>query len=116
MTNDDEPQRRAHFRLRYPHDARPLLLVVEQEFFVSEISEGGMRVVFQAADEALSLPEKITGQLRLGAALIHIDGQPLRRDGDEWVLALSEPIAFPLIMAEQRRLIQKYPALFERDN
>ncbi len=44
-SDDNEAQRRAYFRLLYPQVERPCLLTDGASYPVSEISEGGMRLV-----------------------------------------------------------------------
>lgn len=112
IMTDGEAQRRAYFRLRYPEDARPLFVSADSEYQVCEISEGGMRLLWP---QNSALPsEYIAGLLNLPAESIMLEGRCLRLDESELVLVLSEGIPYPSMVAEQRRLIKKYPALFGR--
>lgn len=109
----DEAQRRAHFRLRYPDDARPLLCTEQGDFPICEISEGGLRIVLQAPEARL--PERLQGLIELGQERLAIEGRVLRRMGEELVLVLSQGVPLAVMLNEQRRLLRLYPRLFGRD-
>lgn len=114
-TEQEEQQRRAHFRLRYPDEERLNLSAEEGDYFVCEISEGGMRIVLKTEDSEGIFPERMVGLLCIQEETIAVEGRMLRRDGDETIFVLSEGIPLPLILNEQRRLLRKYPGLFGRD-
>lgn len=114
-SDDDEAQRRAFFRLPYPHTERPSLRVDDTLYPVSEISEGGLRVVALDQSEVLAQQLDVQGTLHLVDAKVDVHGRVLRQQGEEVVLVLSEGIPLSLMVSEQRRLIQKYPSLFRRE-
>lgn len=115
-SQDNEAQRRAFFRLPYPHTERPSLMAGDGVYPVSEISEGGMRVVALDQGDVLAQQHQVQGVLRLNQTEVAIHGRVLRQQGEEVVLVLSEGIPLSLMVSEQRRLIQKYPLLFGRES
>lgn len=114
-TDDNDAQRRAYFRLHYPQTERPSLLTEGANYPVSEISEGGLRLVALDASQELEQQRHLVGILQLSGQSVAVEGRVLRRQHDEVVVVLSDGVPLPLVMSEQRRLIRKYPALFGRN-
>lgn len=109
MDKQPPDQEREYYRLQYPLAERPQILIGDQTFEITEISEQGARIA------------------HAGSALIH-DGGPfhgvvqfrdettesiagvvLRSDQEEFVVSFSQGITLKRMMAEQIRLRQKYP-------
>ncbi len=114
-SDDNDAQRRAFFRLPYPHAERPSLLADDAVYPVSEISEGGLRVVALDQGDVLARQQDVQGTLRLAGGDVQLHGRVLRQQGEEVVLVLTEGIPLSLMVSEQRRLIRKFPLLFRRD-
>lgn len=104
---DVPEERRRHFRLRYPEDARPAVLIDGVERALVEVSARGLRAIDPerswdegaVCDVALSFASHPT-VTRQGAVV-------LRRDGDEVAIGFEREIDHALIMREQRRLIRR---------
>ncbi len=113
--SDHDIQRRAHFRLRYPMPARPVLRAGNEIYYVNEISEGGMRLVLHSDNPQSAAPEQLSGELTLAGERLSIDAQLLRREGREVIMRLAKGIPLSLVLSEQRRLLKAYPRMFGRD-
>ncbi len=110
---DSAAERRAHYRLHYPLQDRPLLHLGERRFAVTEISEGGLRVRNEQTPP-LSAGQDISGVLEFAAGESDtVEGRVARLVGDEAVLALGRGISFRRMVAEQIRLHHKYSNLFD---
>lgn len=112
----DQPhsgQRRAFYRLAYPEVDRPVLWVGNYRCAVVEISEMGARVLFASGGE---LPQSgpIAGAVQFAdGEIVPVEGTVLRIEGSEAVLQLTVGISLRRMLAEQRRLLQLYPAMFD---
>ncbi len=113
VRDSTESQRRAHFRLRYPDPERPALVTDEGSHTVCEVSEGGLRFL-SPKGSSWSCNTPIAGLLELPEHALAIEGRVLRVEGEEVIVALSEGVDLPTMVAEQKRLIRKYPAFFGR--
>lgn len=104
---DVPEERRSHFRLRYPEDARPTVVIDGVDRALVEVSARGLRAIdpegsWQVGDlcaVALTFASH-PGVSRDGAVV-------LRRDGDEIAIGFAREIDHALIMREQRRLIRR---------
>lgn len=107
--------RRRHFRLRYPGDARPTVRVDGVEHALLEVSVRGLRVAAKAGEFATG--RSCTVELILpNVRPIAIDeGVVLRWDGGECILWLSDEIDHAVILCEQRRLIRRARKLRDVD-
>ncbi|WP_100752262.1 PilZ domain-containing protein [Vibrio salilacus] len=110
----DIEQKRQYYRLKYPKRARPYVRFADEMFQVTEVSEGGIRMVlnnFTCMYKGLSMK----GVLNLyGDRSIPIEGAVLRFDNDEVVLQLRKGPTFKIMVDQQRHIRQKYPSFFER--
>lgn len=106
--------RRNQFRLHYPIKDRPRLAVENADYAVVDISEGGLKVVF---GKNARIPEKF----RFAGIIEYVDGKKVAVSGK--ILRTFEhgfsaeffrKIGMQGIMADQRRLKQKYPMLFDQ--
>ncbi|MCP4510493.1 MAG: PilZ domain-containing protein [Fuerstiella sp.] len=108
--------KRQFYRLTYPRSGRPVLTVQGRTFAVAEISEHGMRVLLQEADiDAWPIGETVCGQM------IFSDGDSFAVVGEivrhadtgaelQCALSLSEGIPYARMVAEQRFMMQIFPA------
>lgn len=106
MPNDDD--QRHHFRVRYPAGARPAIRLGEAQLSVSELSEGGMRIVGMSADVAAGTPVRGTMELCAGERR-DVSAVVGRIDGDERVLIQLDGISFAVVMREQQHLVRRFP-------
>ncbi len=102
-------QQRQHFRLRYPVAGQPSLVIGSVSFPVSELSEGGMRIL-------LGRPGNIapTGNLRgtltlAGGATIEVQGTVLRIEDQAVVLQLTTGPTYSEMLSEQRYVARRFP-------
>ena len=111
---DERPSndRRAHFRLRYPQVEQPRIRIGKNEFFVSEISEGGARIV---ADKLAKSGQSVSGEIQFqDGELVPIESIVLRHSESETVLKFTKGISPMRIAKEQIRLSKRYPSLFSK--
>ena len=113
MTDQDE-QKRAFFRLRYPLQAQPRLVLPGESFAVAELSEQGMRLVWPEGRAAWPLGQPFKGELRLRSQSLSVEGEMYRDDGAEKVLRLHRGLEMRHMVAEQKDLFRRFPALYGR--
>jgi hypothetical protein len=108
----DEPNRRGHFRLRYPPGAGPGLAVGATKFPVVELSERGLQ--FTEGSRAFVLGERVTGTIQFADGnSLAIEGIVARIFGPRTVLRLVRGVAFGRVLAEQRRILRDYPLFLQ---
>ncbi len=111
---------RNFFRLEYPKEARPRIEIRHDQYPVINLSERGVKFVFNANRQDLpaELEEDIDATIVFGdSTRTHVSGKILRVDTDALVLELSEGIPLQRIMTEQRLLLNRFGNLkrpFER--
>jgi PilZ domain len=102
-------QQRQHFRLRYPLAAQPTLRVAGHAFAVTELSEGGMRIISGPAGR-LAPSWDVHGELLLATGdTVPVDGIVLRIDDAHVVVKLLRGPSYKEMLAEQRYVAQRYP-------
>lgn len=106
-----EQNRRRHYRVCYPLAERPQLETEAGTFAVADLSESGLRFV-PGADGVFEREQRVEGDLVLpeGKGRRRVLGLVQRLDGHRGVALRFEPgqgLPLALIVAEQRRLIQK---------
>lgn len=106
MPNDDD--QRHHFRVRYPAGARPAFKLAENQLSVSELSEGGMRVVGMSTDIAEDTSVRGTIELCAGGRC-EVSAVVGRVDGAERILIQLEGVSFAAVMREQQHLVRRFP-------
>lgn len=101
-------ERRRHFRIRYPNLGRPVLSISGLDYPVSELSEGGVRIVGPIVDDH---PPTISGTIKLlHGAELSITACFGRVSDGEAIYVDLEGVTFAAVMAEQRFLVKRYPA------
>lgn len=106
-------QKRKFYRLRYPKRARPFVRFGDEMFQVTEVSEGGIRMVvsnYGSMYKGLT----VKGILNLNDSRIDIEGAVLRFEGDEVIVQLLKGPSFKIMVDEQRHIRNKYPVFFAR--
>ncbi len=110
--NNQIDQKRQHFRLEFPADERPALQLASMTLEVLDISEGGCSVhCDQASFNRLSRPgTRVRGVLKLVTGeKIDVEGEVLRTAPNlKLALKFSKGVPLPVMMAEHRRILQKY--------
>ena len=94
---------RENYRLHYPERERPTLQIGDARYSVTELSEGGMRVL------ADNLTGEVKGKLLLrGGDVIDVVGTFSRQAAREAVLFNLSGVTYNVLMSAQRRLINRY--------
>jgi len=107
-------EKRSYYRLQYPKPERPTVWFQGCCYEVSEISEGGVRVIL-AGGCAVRLRQTFAGVLRFkDGGNEPIVGVVIRFDHSEIVVKLSKGISLKRMIAEQSRVRKKYPMFFDR--
>jgi hypothetical protein len=105
--------RRQHFRLTYPPDAGPLLVVRGAEIRVLELSERGLRLTPSAGGPTAG--ERLEGVLRFPDGVeIPIEGVTLRAAGAPVTIRLVAGVGLDRMLVEQRRILRDYPDFLRR--
>ncbi len=114
MNRPPDYERRSYYRLRYPRAERPALRSEDREFKVSEVSEGGARIVLKGEHD-VELDQPFAGTLCFpDGESTAVEGIVMRSDEYEIVVALSRGVSLNRMVKEQSRLRQKYPIFFHR--
>ena len=104
--------RRQSFRVEYPIDLRPILIIEKSdtktrrrlEFPVVDLSEDGIRFI---DDGSLGEVNALTGQLQFhNGALRPISGTVVRRMDQHMCLCLQQGLAWSTLLEEQRVVIR----------
>ncbi|NVJ57507.1 MAG: PilZ domain-containing protein [Vibrionaceae bacterium] len=107
-------QRRQFYRLKYPRRAMPSVRFSQERFRVSELSEGGMRIVMNGFTK-LQVGTEMKGLLSLhNGCEIAVEGTVLRFAGEEVVIQFDKGPSFKHMVDEQRNIRNNYPIYFER--
>ena len=102
-------QRRNYFRVKFPVTQRPCLMVNSAQFEVLELSETGARVNAGGSTSlAAAEPVNATIQFRDGTSA-QVVGCLYRRESNEVILRFRDNLPYPVIAAEQRRLLKLFP-------
>ncbi len=104
---------RRHFRIRYPVPDRPKLIVrSDLSFPVADVSERGLRLVLESGTLGLGLGDFFRGNLRFqNGRVLMVTGKIIREADDQIIALLEQGVPLPVIMEEQRLLLQKYNTL-----
>lgn len=108
----NKPERR-HFRIRYPVPDRPKLIVrSDLSMPVADVSERGLRLVLETGTPALAVGDFFRGNLRFQSGrVVPVTGKIIREADTQIVALLEQGVPLPVIMEEQRLLLQKYNTL-----
>ncbi|MBP9707260.1 MAG: PilZ domain-containing protein [Oligoflexales bacterium] len=104
---------REHYRIVYPVSARPVLRLRGKNFFVADISEQGLRFIYDLKHKAFGEGSRINAELIFqDGETLSVKGIVLRHQEDSIIVNLEEPIPLRKIMSEQIYLLNKYPDHF----
>ena len=96
MTYPKTQERRTFFRLRYPQTERPKLIISENEFDVTDISEHGIKFY---------LGSKINAMITFhDGESLSIEGKIIRIQNNEVAVYLSQGIPSDRIIEEQKNV------------
>lgn len=105
---------RSHFRIRFPQADRPRLSVGKDEYSVVNLSESGASLVAGGASQSWQSVVPVRLVFRDGVEC-QTTASVLRVEGSEMIIQFEKLIPQPMIIAEQRRLLQRYPKEALRD-
>ena len=105
---------RSHFRIRFPQAARPLLRVGADEYSILNLSESGASIVASGAARGWRSVVPVRVVFRDGVEC-QTTASVLRSEGGEMIVQFEKWIPLPVVIAEQRRLLQRYPKEALRD-
>ncbi|MGB1580812.1 MAG: PilZ domain-containing protein [Nevskiales bacterium] len=108
-------ERRRKYRLRYPIAERPVLLINDVSYRVSDLSEGGMQVVF-GEDQRVPEDFPFKGTIRyVDGEEVVIVGKVLRSNQKGFTSEFEQGVSLRRIMRDQIRLRKQYPQHFSAD-
>ncbi len=107
----EEPNQRGHFRIEYPRQERPALVLHDQALEVVDCSESGLRYVLPSEEPVPQIGSEVRGVLRFhGGEEVNVEGVVSRLDGPTAAVLLSGgEIPFAIILREQQSLRRRYP-------
>ncbi len=101
-------ERRQHYRIEYPLQARPRLDIGTRAYQVLDVSERGLRLVWESGSTP-SVGWKFHGVLTLANGdRIKVDGHVLRVEAEQISIQLSSGVPLSRIMSEQLYLLRSY--------
>ena len=101
-------QRREHFRIEFPSSERPSIIVNGRSHSVIDLSEQGIKVHWTNHDLPLIGNPLYGVVVFTDGSKVDIQGKVIRASGAIVIVNLTQGIPYPKMLAEQRRLIQKY--------
>lgn len=101
-------QKRDYFRLEYPYEYRPVLLLDDQQYPLVNLSECGVRFRTEGAP-AFALGDKLDGKIVFHDQDSHVcRGEVIRLGQRSVILLLSEPVPLNKIRSEHILLINRF--------
>lgn len=102
-TQEESINRRRHFRVCYPSDNRPLLVIRNHQFEVVNASESGLCFI---NSENIKLAKWVRAKLILSdGESFERESRVIWKDGNTVGIEFVMPIPYKTILREQRRLI-----------
>ena len=102
---EEEEQKRSFFRLRYLDQDMPFIVCGSHTFKVCEVSEHGIRILVK---DDVEPEEPVAGTIQFESGASEIQGRSIRREEEELIIQLFQPLELKLINGEQLRLRRKY--------
>jgi hypothetical protein len=104
-------QKRGFFRIDYPPQERPGLILSGRSHEVLDLSEGGVRYRHLGPD-APAVGDRVSAVLAFSETeRLPVSGTVLRKSGGDVVLRLVPGVPFAKVISEQQRLLRKYKTL-----
>ena len=118
MTSADDSNARSVFRLRYPEALRPSIRLNGLQYWVSELSEAGVRVLLEDSTGAEFSGEQVGHIMFADQQAEVVEGKVLRidttsADDVEAVLQLSKEVSLKRMLSEQVRIRSEYLRLID---
>lgn len=111
MSNNESKHPRNYFRLEYPAEVRPKILIDQTSYPIINLSEGGVKLRVPR-QEGFSPTDQLNGVIIFhNSDQTEVIGKVIRQEKDAIVLQLSEGVPLQQIMVEQRFLLNKYGTL-----
>lgn len=107
-------QPRSHFRIRFPQADRPRLYVGTNEYSVLNLSESGASLAAAGAPAGWRSVVPVRVVFRDGVEC-QTTASVLRAEAGELIIQFEKLLPLPVVIAEQRRLLQRYPKDALRD-
>ena len=112
MTTKTHENSRAHYRLVYPVGDRPTFTCLGQTMEVIDVSERGLAVTSPQQSLVSKSETQLNGKIVFSDGdSVAVTGKVLRTTGDTVILLLSKGVPLPIIIKQQRLMIQKYGTL-----
>jgi hypothetical protein len=107
----EHPHQRGRFRIEYPRQDRPALVLVDQTLEVVDCSESGFRYVLPSGEPVPEIGSEVHGLLRFrGGKELKVEGVVTRLFGPTVAVHLTDAeIPFSVILREQQSLRRRYP-------
>lgn len=100
---------REYYRVAYPTQARPRLMVQGHTFDVVDISERGIRFKLLDSVPPPGVGNEVRGTVRFRRGdTVDVRGTVLRLDGREVAMHLDDGIPLRVVMEEQRFLLDRH--------
>ena len=118
MTSADDSNARSVFRLRYPEALRPSIRLNGLQYRVSELSEGGVRILLKDSTGAKFSGEQVGHITFADQQAEVVEGKVLRidttsADDVEAVLQLTTGVSLKRMLSEQVRIRSEYLRLID---
>ena len=118
MTSGDDSNARSVFRLRYPEALRPSIRLNGLQYWVSELSEGGVRILLEDSTGAEFSGEQVGHITFADQQAEVVEGEVLRinttsADDVEAVLQLTTGVSLKRMLSEQVRIRSEYLRLID---
>ena len=105
---DDANQKRKFFRIEYPKSERPTFCCAGTNYAVLDVSEEGIRFELSPMHDLVA-GERLVGSIDFcGRTNVKVKGTVLRIGNGFVVLSLERHLPLPVIMSEQRYLLQNF--------
>lgn len=109
---ENKENARAHFRIVYPYGDRPKFSCLGQTMEVIDVSERGLAVSKPQQSIVSNNDKQVNGRIIFtDGESVAVTGNILRLTNDAIILLLSKGVPLPIIIKQQRLMIQKYGTL-----
>lgn len=110
--SDEKSSPRNYFRLEYPTEVRPKIVIDETAYPVINLCEGGVKFAVDTRKEDVDAEVEHKATIVFhDKAQANVKGEIIRSDRGSMVLKLSTGVPLQQIMSEQRFLLNKYGTL-----
>jgi hypothetical protein len=104
-----EQNKRNFFRLLYPLEVMPTIVISENEYSVRELSEQGISI-FNTSRWKFRVGDEVSAELVFAhGESEQVSGEVIRIDHKSFVIGRVEGISLKRIVSEQRKLMNHYP-------